>query len=305
MPALAGAVDQGARWNATTQAAIAAIVAAAIVACAICLFVLVVRRRRQRKPDCRLLLRHPKFAAVSLNQVFLFRAQVKNELGSVYRTATSYTINERIIRPFCEVHKESYAVHVNKGSLLHAEVFVSHAWSENFDTFVDSIATSLARMPWKPNLWICFLALVQTGGPSLSPVYFDTTSIPIGAPFMQALAEAWQVLVVRNSTCNIYSRIWCCWELYLAFEQGIVNKTGRIIVAGPDTFTDTKASDIGNAEASNQEDTVTILDHIVQHGGCSKVNEVLDQLRAMESVSPAMSSSHERLASERLSVESI
>merc|ERR1712046_268895 len=114
----------------------------------------------------------------------------------------------------------SYAMIANERKPRRAQIFITHAWSENFKEFVESIESAVAPasgdLPGSnPTLWICAFALNQGGN-----IAAQLGADPRNAPFTRALACAESFLVVRNRAVNIYTRIWCCWELYCAYLLG-------------------------------------------------------------------------------------
>jgi len=200
-------------------------------------------------------------------------------LGARYAEATMYDIIQFVVRPACEVEQKAYAHIVNPGAFLHVEVFVSHAWGENFDEFVSSVNRAFHLCPVKPTLWICAFALVQSSNPTVVQQQVGLSEDPSKAPFSRALRKAEKVLIVRNRTVDLYSRIWCCWELAAASEYGFLKRSGALMVAGPAAFSQDKAVDVTHANASNSNDKVRILLHILKNGSYDAVNETLTRVQ--------------------------
>jgi len=206
----------------------------------------------------------PAWAAISLEQLNALRDRAREELGSRFHSATMYDINEHILMPLCALHGKSYARIVNSSALLRVHIFVSHAWAENFDEFVNSVNAAFAHWTKKPTLWICSLALIQSRDPAVIASQVGTGDDPFSAPFSKALAEADKILIVRNSTVNLYDRIWCCWELYIAHRLQLTDKPGGVIVTGPRSSDSAIKIDIASARSFSMEDKRMILQHVLR-----------------------------------------
>eukprot|EP00929_Paragymnodinium_shiwhaense_P101242 TRINITY_DN64188_c0_g1_i1.p1 TRINITY_DN64188_c0_g1~~TRINITY_DN64188_c0_g1_i1.p1 ORF type:complete len:630 (-),score=121.51 TRINITY_DN64188_c0_g1_i1:19-1908(-) len=102
---------------------------------------------------------------------------------------------------------------------LDCDLFVTHAWCEGIFEFIEKV---LASWPWGArHAWVCFLA---------NPQNLDIgqlISVPSKSPFSLALRQSEYMLVIPNSSVSIYSRIWCCYEAYLALEGEKIILEGR------------------------------------------------------------------------------
>lgn len=221
----------------------------------------------------------PEWAAISLEQLHELRERAQLLLGDAYATATMYDINLHLIRPTCEQEAEAYARVVNRGNLRKVQVFISHAWAENFDEFVNSVTAAFECWPVKPNIWICALALLQSSDPKVVEKQVGLSTDPRKAPFSRALAMSQKLLVVRNRAVDLYTRVWCCWEFAMALELGFMNEVGMVMVAGPATFADAGAVDVAQACASNPADKEKILRHLLVNGTYKETNEKLTLIR--------------------------
>merc|ERR1712032_344055 len=218
------------------------------------------------------------WAAISVAQLNDLRQQAVVSLGEAFSIASMYDINVHLIRPACEQHGKPYAHIVNDGNLLKVQVFVSHAWAENFGEFVNSVNAAFHQWTVKPNIWICACALLQSSDPKVV-AHQVASRDPRKAPFTRALRMAEKFLVVRNRSVDIYSRIWCYWELAAAHEVGFLDKAGSLMVAGPATFAEDGPVDIANANASSLSDKATILGHLIVKGSYASTNQKLTQVR--------------------------
>lgn len=224
----------------------------------------------------------PAWAAISVDQLLDLRNNAQTMLGDAYAAATMHDVNRVLIQPLCAESGMCYAHTVNREQLLHATVFVSHAWQENFQAFVESVLLPFRNWALKPNLWICATALVQTTDRKVISLQVGTGTDPSRAPFTKALARCDKLLVVRNETVDLYDRIWCCWEFYMAYQLGMIHRPGAIIVVGPASFDG--AVDIARAQSSDEEDKRKILRCISKSGrSFEDINAKLAEIRRFDS----------------------
>lgn len=126
-----------------------------------------------------------------------------------------------------------------------------------------------------PNLWICAFAVFQTTDKTL--VSEQLGDDPRHAPFTRALLRAERFLVVRNRTTDIYTRIWCCWELYIAYIMGFLTSS-KLSITGPNVFTNVK-HDVLSAYASDPRDKEQILAAIeAEDGAREHINFIITLL---------------------------
>eukprot|EP00930_Biecheleria_cincta_P089959 TRINITY_DN792_c0_g3_i1.p1 TRINITY_DN792_c0_g3~~TRINITY_DN792_c0_g3_i1.p1 ORF type:complete len:588 (-),score=90.30 TRINITY_DN792_c0_g3_i1:228-1991(-) len=204
---------------------------------------------------------HPFYFAVTLQQFESLHDQAVSHFGGQYRLTTTRDVVDEIVRPFtASVANQGYARILNKGNLLSAEAFVSHCWAENFNLFTSSVDEVFCQYPEPPNLWICFLALSQSGKvrsarrPGLRPD---------DAPFVQALRRCKTVLLVRNSEQDVYKRLWCIFEVHMSYKLGFMAKPGRFLVHGPQPpFCEDREVVLANCRAFEPEDQQWLLDFL-------------------------------------------
>jgi len=224
---------------------------------------------------------HPAWAAISVQQLEELRNRAKEKLGESYGSANMHDVNREVIQPMCDSHGKCYAHIVNSSEHLKVDVFISHAWLENFDEFVESILTAFSMWTVQPNIWICATALIQSTDPSVVGLQVGASNDPGNAPFTKALAEAQKVLIVRNNVCDIYDRIWCCWELYCASALGHTSRPGALMVAGPSHHSSDQVVDVALAKASCLSDKRKILTKIWEtEEGYDNINRVLTQVKS-------------------------
>jgi len=157
----------------------------------------------------------------------------------------------------------SYSVLVNSGDHKEAEVFVSHAWAEKFAYFVFVLCFELfpasmfqgddsdpmsqeeleeGKATWRKVLgngdsallpstviWVCALCIDQN-----ADIQGELGGSVEESPFAQVLWRAMtkRVLVVYNPAISLYSRIWCCYEIFLAIKKQTEDSTFTIQTIG-------------------------------------------------------------------------
>lgn len=180
-------------------------------------------------------------------------AQLANLLQMVNTRYTvsdpsAYDVVRDIIRPQTETQAAgvSYALHLNPDG-MRASTFVSHAWAAGFKHSCENIiAENLAD-----GIWLCYCA---------NPQFWDNEDLdsllganPFHSPFAIALNHAPQVIVMRNDRLNLYSRLWCVFELFLANEWGMnLRYLGDLPSQDPRTIRNGVGS---SAECSKDSDT--------------------------------------------------
>jgi len=124
-----------------------------------------------------------------------------------------FTVNQQLIMPVtADFGSPSWALMMHPDG-LECDLFLTHCWSEGIFEFLDKVMHSWPRRA--RYAYCCFLS---------NPQNLDIGKIisqPSASPFALALTSARCLLVVPNSTCSIYTRIWCVYEAFLAHSQGI------------------------------------------------------------------------------------
>jgi len=154
------------------------------------------------------------------------------------------TVNERYIKHECSKFGKSMAMSrwdVHTGP-KRSKVFVTHCWLEPFVEFCNSIEHAFRDREEKPDMFICFMSLMQSDDPKVIAEEVGTQDGGNGManfdahppPFVVALSWADEFLVVRNKRCDIYTRGWCALEAFYAIKFGFFDdKEGKVIVVGP------------------------------------------------------------------------
>ena len=130
-----------------------------------------------------------------------------------------YAVNEHYIKPVtAAAGKMSWALMMNPDG-LDCDLFITHAWQENVFEFTDKVMTS---WPWRAcHAWCCMLA---------NPQNLDIGALiqsPSVSPFALALQSSKYMLVVPNRHKSVYTRLWCGYEAYLAFQSDKIIRTAK------------------------------------------------------------------------------
>jgi len=121
-----------------------------------------------------------------------------------------YTVNDQFIKPVtARAGNMSWALLKNPAGVS-CDVFVTHCWAEGIYEFIDSVEHSWPR--GARAAYVCFLS---------NPQNLDIAGLiasPRESPFALALQAAPIMLVLPNHSLSIYTRLWCCYEAFLAYS---------------------------------------------------------------------------------------
>ena len=128
-----------------------------------------------------------------------------------------YEVNEQYIKPVtAAAGKMSWALMMNPAG-LDCDLFITHAWREEVFEFTQKV---LASWPFRANsAWCCMLANPQNLDIGL------LLQSPSSSPFALALTSCKHMLVVPNRHSSVYTRLWCGYEAYLAFQSNKIIRT--------------------------------------------------------------------------------
>lgn len=123
-----------------------------------------------------------------------------------------------VVKPATQGSGIGYALLVNQNKPLRAKVMVSHAWDESFGNFVSCLKKSGHLGPY----WVCALSIYQSDGAGDSPTIAQQIgSDPEYGAFSTVLKGADLMLAVVTETCNIYTHLWCVYEILVANKQKV------------------------------------------------------------------------------------
>jgi len=210
---------------------------------------------------------------ISGKQLMELANEVLEKCTGVNENPNVYQVVELIIKPACASRNVSYAILKNpKGKKC--DTFVSHAWFESFLAFVEDIREFYKDFETRV-FWICFAANPQTWPKEQLNELLGPSALQ--SPFFIALQQCSSFLVVRNTTRNLYTRLWCVTELALvkAYTANAVHVIGKM-----PPFAPAYGSDIGlNATCSAAED-VALLQQTIRAAEVDVDDLVAQAIRA-------------------------
>lgn len=106
---------------------------------------------------------------------------------------------------------------MNPEGAQRAELMVSHSWAESMDECEEALHKFYKRKDWALAvvLWFCAFAQYQPGsepgdcGPTVST---QLATDPFGS-VIRAVCRGLGMVVVQTSTADVYSRLWCVYEI--------------------------------------------------------------------------------------------
>lgn len=243
---------------------------------------------------------------MTLTQMQHFRdyLQVSGEFNSQDGSFRSeppnmYEINSKSIKPITNGTGLSLAALYNKQDSKPANVFISHSWAEQFLTFVANLETGShkTQRPLRKDdvAWVCTFGVNQN-----ADIAGELGDSPQESPFAVVLRSALEVVIVFNDHVDLYSRVWCCYEMYLALEwekdvRSVGNPAGwhDIIASGCSsqgkeekeafihTWNEKHKVNIKTAKASVEQDKRDIMNAIAKSGEemFEKINQKISVLR--------------------------
>lgn len=162
------------------------------------------------------------------------------------------------------------------------DAFITHCWDEPFDDFVQSIQKVFQTSLTKQNLWICAVVLTQGISDDFmwEQIGIDGQFGVEASPFVLALRATKQLVVVRNSVTDLYTRIRCVCELLYAKKLGLVPR--HTFVTGPNNVSSSRTSCL-EAQASNMDDKAQILKLLLAEHDYKEIDDFVNQFRSQDS----------------------
>eukprot|EP00927_Polykrikos_kofoidii_P068092 TRINITY_DN63489_c0_g1_i1.p1 TRINITY_DN63489_c0_g1~~TRINITY_DN63489_c0_g1_i1.p1 ORF type:complete len:1214 (+),score=137.61 TRINITY_DN63489_c0_g1_i1:164-3805(+) len=130
---------------------------------------------------------------------------------------TMRDVVEQIIKPQTAGQGMGYALFLNFAKPLRARVMISHAWDESYEGVINALAHSGVKGPF----WICAMAIYQPEDLPEVTIARQLGPSPRRGPFATVLRQASQMLCLLTELCNIYTRMWCVYEMFVAMEFGV------------------------------------------------------------------------------------
>jgi hypothetical protein len=100
-------------------------------------------------------------------------------------------------------------------SFIH--LFIHSAWQENYNQFLEALAASNVQGPF----WVCALSIYQNEDLPNITIQKQLGPSPSYGPFATVLRQADCMVAVMTTSCDIYTRLWCVYEIFIAITLNI------------------------------------------------------------------------------------
>ena len=128
-----------------------------------------------------------------------------------------YDVVNNIIKPQTKGTGLGYALYLNKEKPLRAKYMVSHAWGENYSQFLSALSESNCDGPF----WVCAMAICQNNDVAEVTIEKQLGPDPQYGPFATVLKQADSMIAIMTQSCDIYTRLWCVYEIFVAISLNI------------------------------------------------------------------------------------
>lgn len=185
-----------------------------------------------------------------------------------------YDVCKFFVCPWTMGSGSSLALLLNSDRPLAAELMISHAWGEDVDECAESLMLYCESndIPEDVACWFCVFANYQPGdGPTISEqIAMDPFGSVISAIQKLDPDPRRGMVVVHTSTAELYSRLWCVFEIGKALYEG-VSATTACSFAYIVSLSGKTKSDLGvhteSARCSSPEDEEMIRQVLVNDFG--------------------------------------
>eukprot|EP00931_Biecheleriopsis_adriatica_P055957 TRINITY_DN33175_c0_g1_i2.p1 TRINITY_DN33175_c0_g1~~TRINITY_DN33175_c0_g1_i2.p1 ORF type:complete len:613 (+),score=63.18 TRINITY_DN33175_c0_g1_i2:39-1841(+) len=129
-----------------------------------------------------------------------------NEVGP-----NMYTVCGQYIKPLTQKAGNMSWALMRHPEGIPCDLFITHAWIEGMYEFIDKALNS-----WPSGKKACYICLLS------NPQNLDISSLissPRNSPFALCLGTSTHMLVIPNRCVSIYSRLWCVYEAFLAYQH--------------------------------------------------------------------------------------
>lgn len=136
------------------------------------------------------------------------------ELQGYNEKMKMYDVVNNLIKPITKGMGMGYALLLNKEKPLRAKQMTSHAWGEQYSHFVKALQDSNCEGPF----WVCAMAMYQEDEETIANQL--GSSLEHG-PFATVLKQATDMIAVFTPAADIYLRMWCVFEIFIAVKYGV------------------------------------------------------------------------------------
>jgi len=141
------------------------------------------------------------------------------ELPGFTETMTMWDVVQKFIKPATKGTGLSYALTLNKQKPLRATYMVSHGWMETYEHFIQAL--SATDLETEDAFWVCSMAIYQCEDIHELTIEQQLGSDVSRGPFATVLKQANVMLALLTPDSNIYTRMWCVLEIFMAIRLGV------------------------------------------------------------------------------------
>ncbi len=161
-------------------------------------------------------------------------AQLATVEETVPRTDTMHDVVAAFVKPRTAGTGTGYALLLNQEDPCRAAVMVSHAWQELYHEFYVALETAGVQGPF----WVCAFAIYQNEDIDRVTISKQLGPDPLYGPFATVLRQADCMIAVVTSQVDIYARMWCILEMFVALdlklEVQVAQFTEAVLTSGAD-----------------------------------------------------------------------
>lgn len=156
----------------------------------------------------------PEMCGINLQQL-----KSVMDMNGFHEDMTMTDVVKKLIVPRTKELGISYALLLNKKKPLRATHMVSHGWMEKYIHFIKALEGAQLDEE-KTGLWVCSMAIYQCEDiPELTIERQLGEDVNRG-PFATVLKQASIMLALLTPDSNIYTRMWCVLEIFVAIQLG-------------------------------------------------------------------------------------
>jgi len=130
---------------------------------------------------------------------------------------TMRDVVEKVVKNETKGKGVGYALLKNAASPLRARVMVSHSWDEVYHEFVAAIQL-FEKEKDAVAYWVCAMAIYQNEDGAGPTIKEQLGPDPHYGPFATVLKQADLMIAIVDSAGNLYERMWCIFEMFVALE---------------------------------------------------------------------------------------
>ena len=220
---------------------------------------------------------------------------------AVARTDTMRAVVEDFVKPWTAGSGTGYALKLNRSSPLRAAIMVSHAWDETYHEFFVALKNSGFTGPF----WVCALAIYQNEDIEGVKIADQLGPDAFYGPFATVLRQADCMVAIITAQCDIYTRMWCVFEMAIAIDLQLdvhVAQFTEAVLLGGDGYSrergfgaeqktslplfewckapvKSEAARCGNPALPPNDDEKSIREHIEAERGYEAINLEVEKAR--------------------------